>query len=123
MNKTKYKRSVRFRDANQMAWTVNFELREVDNERRSRSTLEKYHETQEASFTGDGPTSSGQCSEHIAPRTDSQTKLLEMWDRYHLCGLSSGTDKQNAYLFGPEYKADYDKFVETFSSFAVPRMV
>lgn len=117
MNKTKYKRSVRFRDANQMAWTVNFELRETESIRRSRSTLEKYHETQEASFTGDGPTSSGQCSDHIAPRTDSQKKLLEMWDRYHLCGMSAGTDKQNDYLHSPQYKADYDKFVETFSSY------
>lgn len=117
MNKTKYKRSVRFRDANQMAWTVNFELRETERIRRSRSTLEKYHETQEASFTGDGPTSSGQCSDHIAPRTDSQKKLLEMWDRYHFCGMSAGTDKQNDYLKGLQYKADYDKFVETFSSF------
>lgn len=117
MNKIKYKRSVRFRDANQMAWTVNFELRETESVRRSRSTLEKYHETQEVSFTGDGPTSFGQCSGHITPRTDSQKKLLEMWDCYHLCGMSAGTDKQNAYLYGPEYKADYDKFVETFSSF------
>lgn len=117
MNKTIYKRSVRFRDANQMAWTVNFELRETESIRRSRSTLEKYHETQEASFTGDGPTSSGQCSDHIAPRTDSQKKLLEMWDCYHLCGMSAGTDKQNDYLKSSQYKADYDKFVETFSSF------
>lgn len=117
MNKTKYTRSVRFRDANQMAWTVNFELIETESIGRSRSTLEKYHETQKASFTGNGPTSSGQCSEHIAPRTDSQKKLLEMWDRYHLCGMSAGTDKQNEYLKSPQYKADYDKFVETFSSF------
>lgn len=117
MNKTKYTRSVRFRDANQMAWTVNFELRETESIRRSRSTLEKYHETQGASFTGNGPTSSGQCSDHIAPRTDSQKKLLEMWDCYHLCGMSAGTDKQNDYLHSPQYKADYDKFVETFSSY------
>lgn len=117
MNKTKYTRSVRFRDANQMAWTVNFELRETESIRRSRSTLEKYHETQEASFTGNGPNSSGQCDGHIAPRTDSQKKLLEMWNRYHLCGMSAGTDKQNDYLKSLQYKADYDKFVKTFSSF------
>ena len=117
MNKIKYKRSVRFRDANQMAWTVNFELIEAESVRRNRLTLEKYHETQEASFTGDGPTSSGQCNGDITPRTDSQKKLLEMWDRYHLCGTSAGTYKQNDYLKSSQYKADYDKFVETFSSF------
>lgn len=112
-----FSRSVRFRDAEQKAWTVEFELRSTDCERRNRFTLENYHETLEASFCGNGPNSCGQIDGHIKPRTDGQRKLLDLWNRYHLCGMNGGTDKQEEYLCGPQYKADYDKFVETFSGY------
>jgi hypothetical protein len=117
MEKTIYTRSVRFRDANQMAWNITFELRKTDYERTNRVTLQKFHETQEVSFTGSGPTSSGQCQSHITPRTESQEKLLHLWERFHLCGMRSGTDKQSAYLSSLEYKAKYDRFVEAFSGY------
>lgn len=112
-----YSRSVRFRDAEQIAWTVDFELREIDYERTNRVTLQQYTETQEASFSGHGNNSGGQISDHISPRTDGQKKLLDLWKRYHLCGMSGGTDKQEEYLHSTQYKADYDKFVEVFSGY------
>lgn len=112
-----YSRSVRFRDAEQIAWTVDFELREIDCERTNRLTLQKYHETQEASFSGNGPNCCGQISCHISPRTEGQKKLLDLWGRYHLCSMSRGTGKQEEYLHSPQYKTDYDKFVEVFSGY------
>lgn len=117
MNNKIFSRSVRFRDAEQKAWTVEFELRSIDYERRNRFTLEKYRETLEASFCGNGPNCRGQIDGHIKPRTDGQRKLLDLWNRYHLCGMSGGTDKQEEYLRSPQYKADYYKFVETFSGY------
>lgn len=112
-----FSRSVRFRDAEKIAWTVDFELREIDSERRNRSTLETYRETQEASFSGNGGSCGGQIDGHITPRTDGQKELLDLWNRYHLCGMVGGTDKQEEYLRGSQYKADYDKFVEIFSRY------
>lgn len=112
-----YSRSVRFRDAEQKAWTVDFELREIDSERTNRVTLQKYHATQEVSFSGNGPDSCGQIIDDFSPRTDGQKKLRDLWNRWHLCGMAGGTDKQEEYLHSPQYKADYDKFVETFGGY------
>lgn len=112
-----YSRSVRFRDAEQTAWAVDFELREIDSERTNRVTLQKYHETQEVSFTGNGPGSCGQIIDDFSPRTDGQKKLRDLWNRWHLCDMTGGTDKQEEYLHSPQYKADYDKFVETFGGY------
>lgn len=112
-----FSRSIRFRDAEQIAWTVDFELRQIDCERRNRDTLETYNETQEASFSGNGSNCVGQIYDHIIPRTDGQKELLNLWRRFHLCGMSGGTDKQEAYLQSSQYKADYDQFVEVFSGY------
>lgn len=112
-----FKRSIRFRDEESMAWTVNIELRKIDYERRNRVTLDKFRETIEVSFTGNGPNCSGQIYGHIQPRTDSQRQLLDYWERFHLCGMRSGTDKQSEYLKGGLYQSDYKKFISIFSSY------
>lgn len=112
-----FSRSVRFRDAEQNAWNIDFELRSIDCKRRNRLTLEEYHETQEVSFSGSGPNCGGQIYDHIKPRTDNQEKLILLWKRYHLCGMCGGTSKQEEYIKSPQYKADYDKFVESFSGY------
>lgn len=110
-------RSVRFRDANKNAWTVRCEIGSTDSERRNRVTLQPFRETKGVSFTGHGGMSSGQCNGCIEPRTESQKELLDLWDRYHLCGMGGGTAKQEEYLFGGQYKADFDRFVDTFSGY------
>lgn len=110
-------RSVRFRDANMNAWTIRCEIGTNDCERRNRDTLQTYRETKDVSFTGEGGMSSGQCDSHIVPRTDSQKELLELWNRYHLCGMGGGTVKQDEYLHNGQYKSDYERFVETFKGY------
>ncbi len=117
MNNVIFSRTVRFRDDAQMAWTVKFELRSIDYERRNRETLQLYRETQEASFCGDGPNCSGQIYDHIIPRTEGQKKLIDLWNRFHAFGMSGGTNKQEKYLRCYEYQADYDKFVKTFGGY------
>ncbi len=97
MDKITFSRSVRFRDADMNGYTIKFELRAIDCKKKHYATLEEYHETQEVSFSGHGPESSGQCDGHINPRTEGQRMLLEMWDSYHLCGMNSGTNKQREY--------------------------
>lgn len=109
-------RTVRFRDENSTAWTVDIEIRSIDYERTNRETLEKFHETKEISFSGEGGNGCGQIDGHIVPRTEGQRKLLEMWDRFHLCGMGSGTVKQSEYL-KTQYAEDYSKFIETFSEY------
>lgn len=110
-------RTVRFRDANKNAWTIRCEIGTNDCEYRNRHTLETYHETKSVSFTGNGGRSSGQCNDNIAPRTESQKKLLNLWNRFHLCGMRGGTDKQEEYLKGGQYEADYNRFIKTFSDY------
>lgn len=110
-------RSVRFRDENQNAWTVRCEIGTSESKRRNRETLETYQETKEVAFTGEGGMSAGQCDSHIVPRTDSQKELLELWNRYHLCGMGSGTVKQDEYLHNGQYKSDYERFVEIFKDY------
>lgn len=117
MNKTVFSRSVRFRDADMNGYTIKFELRAIDCKKKHYATLEEYHETQDVSFSGHGPESSGQCDGHINPRTEGQRKLLEMWDSYHLCGMNSGTNKQSEYLECAEYLEDYQRFVDTFKGY------
>lgn len=112
-------RSVCFRDENQNAWTIRCEIGTSDNERRNRATLETYRETKEVAFTGHGGKSSGQCNGDIVPRTDSQKELLELWNRYHLCGMRGGTVQQDEYLFGGQYKSDFELFVETFKGYDI----
>lgn len=114
--KNKFSRSVRFRDANNVAWTIECEIRAIDCERTNRVTLEKFHESQEVSFSGNGGRCGGQVRDEINPRTETQKKLLGMWRKYHLCGMSGGTDKQEAYL-EMNYKPQYDKFVGIFSAY------
>lgn len=117
MDKITFSRSVRFRDADMNGYTIKFELRAIDCKKKHYATLEEYHETQEVSFSGHGPESSGQCDGHINPRTEGQRMLLEMWDSYHLCGMNSGTNKQSEYLGCGEYLEDYQLFVDTFKGY------
>ncbi len=112
-------RSIRFRDANKNAWTVRCEIGTTDCERRNRVTLQTFRETKEVSFTGEGGMSAGQCNGHIEPRTECQKELLNLWDRYHLCGMGGGTEKQEEYLLGSQYKTDFDRFVETFKGYDI----
>lgn len=109
-------RIVRFRDENSIAWTVEIDIRSIDVERTNRETLEKFHETKEISFSGSGPDCCGQCDSHITPRTEGQRKLLEMWNRYHLCGMGEGTAKQDEYL-QTQYLEDYQKFIDAFKDY------
>lgn len=109
-------RIVRFRDENSIAWTVEIDIRSIDVERTNRETLEKFHETKELSFCGNGPNCGGQCDSHIAPRTEGQRKLLGMWNRYHLCGMGGGTAKQDEYL-QTQYLEDYQKFIDAFKEY------
>ncbi len=50
------------------------------------------------SFTGEYNNGIGQVNNSIKPRTKLQKKFLELWDKYHLNGLSAGTPRQNEAL-------------------------
>ena len=120
MNKNiKMKRNVTFRDADMNSWEINIELRNEEVKRRNIETLEEYTSKYEVSVSGTGGYSCGQCDEHINPRTDGQKRLLEFWNKYHLNGMSAGTNRQNAYIRGEEYEKEYNSFVEIFSQYSV----
>lgn len=114
----KMKRTVDFRDADMNSWSVTIELRNRKCQNVHMETLEEYESLYELSICGSGGFSSGQCDSHINARTEGQKRLLEMWDNHHLNGLSAGTKLQNDYLSG-EYKSDYEKFINTFSTYSV----
>lgn len=117
--KTKvYNRSVTIRDNNMNRWTIEFEVREMEPCTRKRfDTLEEFTERYEVSVCGEGGSSCGQCYDSIIPRTPAQKELLDFWNKYHLCGMGSGTKDQETYLHGEQYKQDFEGFVKLFSGY------
>jgi hypothetical protein len=113
-----YNRSVTIRDNNMNRWCITFEVREIDPcIRRNVDTLEKFEEHFVVSVCGEGCGCSGQCYSDIAPRTSGQKDLLDFWNKYHLCGIESGTKAQDEYLNGEQYRKDFDEFVNLFSGY------
>jgi hypothetical protein len=45
----------------------------------------------------------GQVFDHVEPATESQAKLIELWHKWHLNGLNSGTVKQSEIAKGLNY--------------------
>lgn len=113
-----YDRSVTFRDNNMNRWTVEFEVRETGPcTRRNVDTLEEFEERFEVSVCEEGGDSCSQCYDHIVPRTAGQKELLDFWDKYHCCGMTSGTKAQEEYLHGEQYKKDFEGFIKLFSGY------
>lgn len=52
------------------------------------------------SISGDN----GQEQDTIKPRTESQTRLIEIWNTYHLNDMQAGTPKQTALIKSEEFK-------------------
>lgn len=59
---------------------------------------------------------SGQIYDHIAPRTDGQQKLIELWKEYHCNDTCAGTKLQTEYLRSDKYKEDFNYLSNFFSS-------
>lgn len=118
MKEILYNRSVSFRDEKMNSWTIKFEVRKTEiNKRVNKETLEEFEEDREISVCGEGGNCSGQCNACIVPRTESQKELLRFWDMYHLIGMSSGTIKQMEYLKSEKYRQDFDCFIKLFSGY------
>jgi hypothetical protein len=109
-----YQRSVTFRDKENIRWTVNFEICDKKGQMKDFQTLEEYEEKVYVTMSGEGAGSLGQCDGHISPRTDTQRQLLKFWRRYHMNGMTAGTQKQKGYLASRQYSDDFQKFVDTF---------
>ena len=112
-----FKRSVQFRDENKNSWTVEFEVYKENSTRRNRETLQEFNQGFSVSVCGSGGMCAGQCDDHIIPRTEGQTKLLEFWKKCHLGGMSGGTVRQDEYLNSEQYVNDYNYFVELFKTY------
>lgn len=112
-----FKRSVQFRDENKNSWTVEFEVYKENSTRRNRETLQEFNQEFSVSVCGSGGMCVGQCDDHIIPRTEGQTKLLEFWKKCHLGGMSGGTVRQDEYLSSEQYVNDYNYFVELFETY------
>lgn len=112
-----FKRSVQFRDENKNSWTVEFEVYKENSTRRNRETLQEFNQGFSVSVCGSGGMCVGQCDDHIIPRTEGQTKLLEFWKKCHLGGMSGGTVRQDEYLSSEQYVNDYNYFVELFETY------
>lgn len=117
MNQILYCRSVSFRDENKNRFTVDFEVRKCECQKRNRRTLEMFDEHFEISVCGEGAGSMGQCDGHIKPRTETQKELLEFWEKYHLCGVRAGTVTQEEYLLSKHYEEDYKCFINLFAGY------
>lgn len=111
--RNKYQRIVKFRDANKTMWEVEVSVNAINQDYIDGKDLIPYRETKSVSFCGTGGGSVGQVYDHIEPRTESQKKLIELWRRYHLNGMSNGSDKQESYL-KTQYNVDYDALVKAF---------
>lgn len=115
-----YSRSVTIRDNNMNRWNIDFEVHQTDPlKRRNFETLEEFTENLEVSVSAIGGQSCGQCYDSITPRTHNQQELLNFWEKYHLCGMESGTKKQKEYLRSDQYQEDYNNFVKLFSGYDV----
>lgn len=112
-----YNRSVSFRDKNKNRWTIKIEVRNSKNTKQNCRTLEFFDEHYEVSVCGEGGYNVGQCYDSIVPRTETQAKLLDFWQKYHLNGMKAGTVAQDEFLSSDLYKQNYDDFLEMFSGY------
>jgi hypothetical protein len=96
------KRSVSFRDKNKDSWVVTVEFGKAAGK----------EDGIDVSFYGNGGNSCGQCVDNIEPRTEAQQSLVDYWNRYHLNGMTAGTDVQEAYLSGA-YEKDFKWLCDT----------
>lgn len=58
----------------------------------------------------------GQICNDIAPRTDNQQRLIQLWKEYHLNDMRAGTKTQMEYLRSDKHKEDFDYLSNFFSS-------
>ena len=65
----------------------------------------------EFSMSGSYDSSCGQIFNSINPRTKTQKRLIELWNKYHLNGMNAGTIEQEKLLKKCKSN-DYDKQVE-----------
>ena len=117
MNTKNYKRVVRFRDANMHSFEIKIEIHTTEKPaiHIDKSTLDKFEEIASVSVSGHGPMNCGQCQDSINPRTKGQIELLNFWYKYHLNGMSAGTELQNEYLH-KKYKNDYEELITFFDN-------
>lgn len=112
-----YLRTVRFRDKNLNLWDITIEVRPAQLCRQINGKWERYDGPLEASFTGEGGISSGQCDDHIEPRTASQEKLKDYWSKYHcVCSNREALPSNYSELFDNlcnEIEADEAEYTNT----------
>ena len=111
-----YSREVTIRDANHTSFDISIEILKRQNERKRRDTLEPITDDRELTIYGTYGNGGGQCCDAIEPRTKTQKELMALWDKYHLNGMSAGSDVQVEYLEG-KYIADYEKFISLFAGY------
>ena len=66
--------------------------------KRNKYALEIEIKNGRLSISGDGGGGLGQVRDSIVPATDSQRKLLEIWEKWHLNDLNAGTPRQTKFL-------------------------
>jgi len=77
MEDIKMKRKITFKDKDKNIFNIDVEIKEG-----------------RFSMSGDCGSSSGQCLDSINPKNEDQKKLVELWHKWHLNDMKSGTPKQ-----------------------------
>lgn len=90
------KLQVEFKDANNVLFKINVELRKKDD-------------GTELAITGEGDGACGQVLDHIKPLNQGQKDLVAIWREYHLNGMNAGTEEQTKVLNQMKGNYDYDK--------------
>jgi hypothetical protein len=52
----------------------------------------------ELTFSGQSGSGCGQCYDSIKPKNEAQERLIKLWNKYHLNGMSAGTPEQEEFL-------------------------
>lgn len=115
------KKNIVFIDANNNRVTLEIEI-STDNvcsgERKNWEDLSviPVEKKKRLSIRGNIGGCSGQIYDDIAPRTEGQRKLIELWKEYHLNDMCAGTKLQTEYLMSDKYRDDFNYLSNFFSS-------
>lgn len=115
------KKNIVFIDANNNRVVIDIEISTDgvgSGEKRSWEDLSviPVEKEKRLSILGNIGGSCGQVYDYIAPRTEGQQKLIELWREYHLNDMCPGTKLQTEYLRSDKYKEDFDYLSNFFSS-------
>lgn len=81
------------------------------DEDRNKVTIDICINEGKFSMSGQVGGSSGQILDSISPATESQERLLELWDKYHLNDMKPGTPRQMKLVEGLSYDDAKDKLL------------